>query len=160
MPPPPKDDLVEQLAKRLDHQFSLRKNGDTWPSYLTKIATPERLMLAVLLVWQFGGEFRDLQRQVEALATTKAEVEAIAIAMQTQIEEHRVITAEYKGTVDQLMTENATLAATAKGLNEQVSLTITRGEFNRVVQLQIIPRLEKIEKAQASAAAFSGEQKK
>jgi hypothetical protein len=156
----PEDDLVEQLVRKLDHRFSLRKNGDTWPSYLGKIATPERLMLVVLMVWQFGGEFRDLQRQVEALATTKAEVDAIAVAMQTQIEEHRVITAEYKGTVEALMMENAALAATAKSLNDRVGLAITRGDFNRVVQLQIIPRLEKIEKAQASAAAFSGEQQK
>jgi len=153
----PDSDLVEQLVKQLDHRASLKKNGDTWPSYLGKIATPERLMLAVLVVWQFGGEFRDLQLQVEALATTKDEVDAIAIAMQTQVEEHRVITAEYKDTVDQIMLENAALAETAKALNDRVGLAMTRGDFNRVVQLQIIPRLEKIEKAQASAAAFSGE---
>lgn len=159
----PSDDnrvLVAELLKALKHQQSLTKNGEPWADYLTKLITPGRIMWtflaignAIQLIWLLGVQYRDVQVRLEASDQTAAIVKGLEENTQKQ----DALTTELAGTVQALMNENAALATTAKGLNDRVSLTITRGEFNRVMQLQIIPRLEKIEKAQATAAQFSGE---
>ncbi len=151
---------MNEFIKALNERQSIRKNGDTWPDYFTKVITPGRVMWIVLAavyvvqaIWVAGTQFRDVQVRLEASDATADIVKGLEENTKKQGE----LTAELAGTIEALMVENAALASTAKGLNDRVMLTITRGEFQRVVQLQLIPRLEKIEKAQTSAAAFSGE---
>jgi hypothetical protein len=152
--------LVKELLEALAAQRSLKKNGESLPEWLLKVITPGRIMWFLLavsqlvqLTWIAGGKFRDVQVRLEASDQTAS----IVKGLEENTKKQDVITTELAGTVEELMAQNAALAATARGLNDRVSLTITRAEFNRAMQLQIIPRLEKIEKAQTTAAQFSGE---
>jgi len=153
--------LVKELLEAIDHRQSVKKNGDRLPAYLSRVITPGRIMwvlLAVMnviqLTWFAGGKFRDVQIRLEASDQTAAIVKGLEENTQKQGQ----LTAELAGTVEDLMKQNAALATTARGLDDRMA--VLRGDFNRTVQLQIIPRLEKIEKGQVSAAEFSGEQRK
>jgi len=157
---PDDEALADAIAARLAHRRSIKKNGEPWSEYFGKLITPGRLAWLVLfivqgiqLAWGAGRQFRDVQIRLESSDQTAAIVKGLEDNTATQ----GALTAELRDTVDRLMQENDVLAKTTRGLNEQVRLTVTRGEFQRVVQLQLIPRLEKIEKAQATAATFSGE---
>jgi hypothetical protein len=164
----PSDDnraLVNELLKALKHQQSLTKNGEPWADYFAKLITPGRIMWtflaignAIQLIWLLGVQYRDVQVRLDASDSTVGIVKGLEENTRKQGE----LQSTLADTVAALMAENAALASqndalatTARGLNDR--LAVLRGDFNRTVQLQIIPRLEKIEKSQASAAEFSGE---
>jgi len=164
----PSDDhraLVDDILKAIKHDRSIKKNGEPWPDYVAKLITPGRVMWtllaignAVQLIWLLGVQYRDVQVRLDASDSTVGIVKGLEENTRKQGD----LQAELADTVAAIMAENAALASqnevlatTARGLNDR--LAVLRGDFQRTVQLQIIPRLDKIEKAQSSAAEFSGE---
>jgi len=152
--------LADAIVKRLKAERSIKKNGEPWPEWFAKVITPGRIMWTILaianviqVIWLLGVQFRDVQIRLEASDQTADIVKGLEKNTAVQGE----LTEELGNTLNDLMVQTALLERTTKGLNDRVNATITRGEINRIVNLQLIPRLEKIEKAQTSAAAFSGE---
>jgi len=150
------DELLRQV-RELSHQRSLRKNGESWPAYVGKIVTPERVMLAVMLIWQFGGEWRDLKVKVDeniAAVQHKADqVDALAESVRLREETAKQLSIDTKATTDDLKAEMVSLT-------ERVNRTITRAEFNAAINNGVVPRLASIEKQLKSAAVYSGEQRR
>jgi len=153
----PRIDELLRTVRELSHQRSLRKNGESWPAYVGKIVTPERVMLAVMLIWQFGGEWRDMKVKVDdgiAKVTEKSEqVDALAETVRLREETAKQLAIDTRGTTDELKAEMA-------ALTDRVNRTITRNEFNAAINNGVVPRLASIEKQLKSAAVYSGEQRK
>ena len=150
--------LVAELLKAIDHRQSVKKNGEPWLEYFAKLITPGRIMWTFLAIcnvvslsWLAGIQFRDVQVRLEASDQTAGIVKGLEENTRKQGE----FNSELALTVEDLMKERTALATTVRTLNDR--LAVLRGDFNRTVQLQIVPRLEKIEKGQNSAAVFSGE---
>jgi hypothetical protein len=157
---PPHDPRIDELLKQvkdLAHQNSLKKNGESWPAYIGKIVTPERAMLAVMMVWQFGGEWRDMKVKVDEQLV---QVDTLAATVRAREETAKQLALDTQATTDDLRSDMAELSKATKGLEDRVSRTITRSEFNAAINTGIVPRLASIEKRLASAAVYSGEQRK
>ena len=140
------DDRLDELLKKFDHQFSLRKNGDNPMRYVLRLLTPERAMLLLLVVWQLGGQFRDIQVQVQRLSEREEHVQALTEDLSKQLEEARRLSLDQKATVEELTQTQERLASTTQEIDDRISRTVTRPEFNEA-RNSLVARLDRIEKA-------------
>jgi len=171
--------LVTELLKALNERHSVKKNGESWRAWIRKVSTPERWFALVTMlvttaftsIFWMGGEWRVWRSDVAAISAIKTEVTTTVTATKEEIakqmKEAAAVTAEarelnkkYEENVDALMEQTALLERTTRGLDQRVSRTVTRQDFNELANLvrnQIAPQLQRIEKASTSAAKFSGE---
>lgn len=146
------DNIREIMRKEIEESRSLRKNGSTWRSWLVKLFTPERVLLAVILVFQFGGNVADARRRLNEasrLASEAAEKAGLvakqADAAAAAVESARV---QIDGAQEQLRGVSVALEKQSqfnRDLDERIRRDVTRSEFMSVVQQQILPRLQRIE---------------
>ena len=146
--------LINELLTAIKHEHSIKKNGESWPEYIAKVITPGRIMWTLLaignviqIIWLMGIQFRDVQVRLEA---SEARRRASSRASKRTRASKGSSTASWRCTVEDLMNENRTALATTSGAST-TAWPSCAGDFNRTVQLQIVPRLDKIEKAQASS---------
>lgn len=143
--------MVHQELNDREGLRALRKNGDTWPEWLMKHLTIQNIAIAVLLIYQLGGR---VVRYDDAVETARIAAETARVAA-TAVQKQEQLSSEFLGDLNRLdgllERHSAQLKAqedTNRLLSEQVRLNVTRGEFQRVVQQQLVPRLERIEKGQ------------
>jgi septal ring factor EnvC (AmiA/AmiB activator) len=140
------DQIRELLRHELQAMVSLRKNGGTWGDYVTKIVTPERIMLVVLLVYQFGGQVQQIKQQLEYVTARDQEVTAQQEELTQQLAAARSLFTAQEETVLELMAHTDTLRTTTAGLDDRINRTVTRAEFKEALDQRILPRLERIER--------------
>lgn len=123
-----------------------KKNGDGLLGYLGRLITPERIALAFLLAYQVGGrvqeittEMRGFEQKNALLATQVADVNANV----ERLGHAQQAAAGLAVKQDAAITD---LKARTVALNQRLSLTVTRGEFQEAVEQRILPRLDRIEK--------------
>jgi hypothetical protein len=131
----------------LNDRTSLRKNGHTTKQYLSKVITPERVLLLAMTAftasYALGGEVRDIKAGIADTRTTKAAVEKLReqqLDMQEQIESTARLLAEQQQALN-------VLTGRVGGVDERLKLSVTRGEFQSAIQQQIVPRLTRIERS-------------
>lgn len=140
------NDAVETA---LEHRAKLGKNGETWTGYLRRLITPERIGLTVLLIYQLGGNVRDVQNKLET--TTRAAIDATqkAEAASRKADESaeaiRAARVELAATITDITTRLQQQATQDADLRDRVSRGVTRTEFTSTVEQQILPRLARIE---------------
>jgi septal ring factor EnvC (AmiA/AmiB activator) len=143
-------DLADQIRDLLRHELqaqqSYRKNGHTWGTYLTKLVTPERLMLAFLVVYQFGGQVQTIRQQLAYVTTRDREVTAQQAELTKQLQAYESLARAQEETVLELMSQTDALRTTTAALDDRINRTMTRGEFNAALTQRVLPRLDRIER--------------
>lgn len=149
--------VVHQIVRQsLDDRMSFRKGGTPWSEYLFRLATPERVLLAGLTVimWTFtlGGELRDFRQTVvdaRKAAVLAHELRAQQDEVLEQLAAGSRLIAEQHRAIEQMQTRLDTLATKAEiaDVSERMKESITRGEFQRTINSQIVPRLARIEQS-------------
>jgi hypothetical protein len=149
-------EIGEIFAHTLADRSSLKKNGHTWREWVVKVFTPERLVLIfvaiISMAYSFGGDIRAARTQLTTaaakadVASTKAELAAAKseAAAVTNVE----LQQQLQGVIHTLQEQKAQQATFNAQINDRVALAVTRAEFRSAVTQQILPRLERIEKAQ------------
>lgn len=147
-------DELENAHHRLESRFSLKKNGDTWKTYLGKVVTPERVMLLIMLIYQFGGQMQRVTTNLEGLDQRE----------QVLTQQHHELTAQMRAARDlqnmqgeivmDLMAQTNRLSEEGKRLEEarvrltdDMRRTVKRDEFERALKQQLLPRIDRIERA-------------
>lgn len=133
-------------------QSSLRKDGDTWPEYLVRVVTPERLGILAILVFQFGGQFQQFTTDVRDLKLAKATVEEqLKASRETLDKTHETLMLQaatlnrLESQTTRLTTENEKTQGLSLRLTDQIRGAVTRSEFNAAINQGILPRLDRIE---------------
>jgi hypothetical protein len=148
------EDRIAGVVKHvLEDQSSLKKNGHTWAEWLGKVVTPERVMLLGLTLFSLGGRLSDAQREL-AVATKQASDAidtAAAASKQAMVAAQQVAAttqtlSEVRKDIDAITKALKSAEASRVEMGGRVQLAVTRGEFQRVVNQQLIPRLERIER--------------
>lgn len=145
--------IAEVVRLALGQHFSVKKNGDTWAQYLGKVVTPDRLLLAAVLVFQFGGQFQQARAQLDGLVTDRQDVATQLAGARELLEKQQAAQSQQAATLnllrsqtDALMAESEKFRVLSTRLADQVRGSVTRNEFNTTVQQQLLPRLERIER--------------
>lgn len=136
---------------------SLKKNGHTWPQWFGKVLTVDRLILVAVavfsFVFNFGGQISDARRELKTAAqqaTTASQVAAVAASKsEDAAQKSQDATAEMLKMRTELTDVIAAMKkqqAVSDGLNERISLNVSRNEFRAALTQQVLPRLERIEK--------------
>lgn len=147
-------DRVEQYLEEIvreqesqKHRGSLRKNGESWKAYLGKVFTVDRILLLIVLIYQFGGQVQSFKTEqanvVQSQATIAKQHEAVLQQMRTASE----LQEETGQVVLELMSETDRLSKVSRTLEDRMNRTVTRAEFQSAIQQRLIPRLERIEKS-------------
>jgi hypothetical protein len=132
----------------LAHRQSLRKNGESWKAYLGKVFTVDRILLLIVLIYQLGGQVKSYTSQLEGLVKREEAVLDQQRTLTTQIAAQRGLVEEQGELVMGLMNETARLEQARRQLDDRISRTVTRQEFKAAIEERILPRLDRIEKAQ------------
>lgn len=135
---------IEQVVNHVfTERTSFKKNGGTWKQWAGKVVTIERAALAVVsagvIVFTAGGNFQAARRDL-ADAVTKS------TAASEENKKTAALIVDVKSEIADLtktMRVQATLNAT---FDQQLKLGVTRPEFFAVIQQQVLPRLERIER--------------
>lgn len=142
----------ESLKEALEHRAELRKNGETWKTYVFRVFTIDRVIMTVVLLVTLGRTFSDAQHQLsEAIdrANTATQLASTA-SQQATVASRKADDAaqalegartELAGVVADLQRQSAL----ESDLKERVALSVTRSEFSSALAQQILPRLERIE---------------
>lgn len=123
-----------------------KKNGDGLLGYIGRLITPERIALTVLLIYNLGGRVQQFTTSVTGLEKENAQLAGRVADVSGQLYRIAEQQSEAKGTLDKQDAAIAELQARTAALNNQIRLTVTRGEFREAVEQRIIPRLDRIEK--------------
>ncbi len=141
------------VREGIDSHFSMRKNGESWRDYLVKVITPDRILMAALLVYQVGGQVQLFKLQVNGLVDREKNLIVQQENLNKQQTAQRELQVEQSRTIerlrtetDTLMEENAKFRQISVRLTDQIKGSMTRSEFNSTVRQQILPRLERIER--------------
>lgn len=151
-----RDELTQMIsdgvADAFDHRAQLRKNGETWKTYVFRVFTLDRVIMTVVLLVTVGRYFSDAQHQLsDALDRANAATQmASAASQQATLASRKADDAAQalEGARTELSSVVADLhrqAALEADLKDRVALSMTRGEFSSALAQQIIPRLERIE---------------
>lgn len=142
------------VADALRNERSLKKNGDTWWEYVSKVITPERVLLVAVLVFNVGGR---VQKFDTDLALQREQTRAMQERTQVMATQHEHINLQLadvaglqKMQASLFVEQREQLSALAKlvgGLNAAQKLAVSRGEFNDAIQRQIVPRLDRLERS-------------
>jgi len=145
--------LRATIREELAAIHGLKKNGDTALEYIKRIVTPERVMLTFLLVYQLGGEVRNVRSQLDSLAVREkavtqqqAHLSHQMQSMSTLVQQQGELLLSQNATVDELMVQTDTLRRTTSVLDDRINNTVTRSEFAAAVTQRILPRLDRIER--------------
>lgn len=138
---------IQESQRVASHRNSLIKNGETWWQYIGKVFTVDRILLLIVLIYQIGGRVQyytsrldDVQKQQELVAKQhEAVVEQMrnTLTLQQQLAE----------AVEIQKSETARLSQVSRQLNDRISLTVTRREFERALAERISQPLNRIERA-------------
>lgn len=142
--------VLKKLAEQqyqLTQRQSLRKNGESWMRYLGKVFTLDRILLLIVLIYQFGGQVQSYKTQLANLVEARTAVIQQQAAVTEQVAVQKRITETQGESVAQLIAETNRLALVVGHLDDQMKLTITRSELKDAVDGRLIPRLERIEHA-------------
>lgn len=144
------------VDRKLGERLSLKKNGHTWGQYFEKSLTPERIFhlfaWVIVLAFTFGGNIRDAKQQLADAAAkadaASAKSEAAAIKADTAAKTIDQIRLDLSNAVNTIEEQKAAQIAFRAQVKDQLSTAVTRSEFRSVVTQEILPKLERIEKAQ------------
>lgn len=152
-----------EVRHELEDRASFKKNGHTWKEWLAKVATPERVGLTILAIlgmaYTFGGDVRAARKQLQEaaekadIASTKADLAASkSEAAASKAEASTLTQGELKEQIavlqQQVAESRQANEAFRRDVRSKLSVSVTRGEFSEAVERRIIPRLDRIEKAQ------------
>lgn len=143
---------IEYAIEKLAERQSMRKNGESWPQYVFgKVLTVDRVLMggiiAIQLVFSFGGQVQSARSQLESLVKAREAVVAQQDVLAQQVTIQQQITAAQGTSVDRLMSETTRLSRVVGQLDDQMKQTVKRAELKDAVEGRLIPRLERIEKA-------------
>lgn len=124
----------------------LRKNGDTWPGWLMKVFTLDRIVGGIALIFLLGqkaqvytggldGAVADIKRIVSEQMAFRNEVAADIADVRRLVEDQKQKADAHAAAESRLHRE----------LEDRLSASITRGEVNQMTD-QIIRRLDRIER--------------
>jgi hypothetical protein len=141
-------ELIQHLRRvvREESGFkSLRKNGESWPAWVAKIVTPDRVLWFFMALFVLGGRAEkytnDLSTALSTTSSLKSDIDELKTTIQSQ---EKLIRAQAD-----MASEQERMHATktdVSRLGSQVQLTITRQEWQSTMRTQILPRLERIER--------------
>ncbi len=146
--------LAQIVAEQIGKHFSVIKNGETWREYLGKVFSPQNLILITIFVFNVGGAVRDYQAQLSgATNDVKALGQQVAAAKE-QIAALQNINVAQTDTLDRLILERNELSSQVKQFKEaslqfddRLRRTVTRQDFDAALNLRVLPRLERMERA-------------
>jgi hypothetical protein len=134
------------LREILQERSRLLKNGETWGEYLGKWITPQNLVLVVMAGFTIGGRVQqaqtDITKALDSNARLVGEIATLSKAVDTQ---QKAVDAQQEAIEAQR--EMFATRQNLESLQERVRLNVTRREFREAIELQIVPRLDRIEKA-------------
>ena len=142
-------DLESVIRQAVRHEFEargLRKNGETWATYVSRQITPERIGLVVLLLFNFGGAARDAQQQLKVSTEQAAAASANAATASRTADRAAASLEETRQQLDRMTTDLKQQAEANRDLKDRVALSVTRAEFSAALAQQVLPRLERIER--------------
>ncbi len=142
--------LVEQLREIIRHELgdraSLKKNGHTWGQYLGKLVTPERVMLAILAVFSFGGRVQEMQAGVAEAVKVAAQAKEVQTRLLKEISSLRDTVDEQKSVIADQQMSHATKSDVV-AVSDRIRLNVTRREFEEAIYRGLVPRLDRIEQS-------------
>lgn len=137
---------VKDAVRDLLGVRGLVKNGESWGTFLLRQITLERIGLVILVLFQVGGGWQQAKHEL-AVATDRA------IALTAQIE---AVGNKVDGVANKVNATTEGLAivqydmqrrqALETDRDDRINQSITRAEFNTVVNQQLLPRLDRIER--------------
>lgn len=150
----PRLDRIEQYLEHIQseqeaikHRGSLLKNGDSWKDYLGKVFTVDRILLLILLIYQFGGQVATFNRERSDVLQSQASLTKQHDTVLQQMKAAQELQSDTGEAVLTLYRETDRLAKVSRQLEDRMNRTVTRSEFQSTVQQRLLPRLERIEKA-------------
>lgn len=137
----------------LDSRFQLGKNGEGWKDYVGRLVTPERLGLAILLVYQLGGGVNEARQAIQAAAAQAviASARADQASQKADIASQKADSAaaallSSQQQIDTLVADMHQHAERDAELKESVSQRVTRSDFKQAIEQELKPRLDRIER--------------
>lgn len=148
-----RDDMRRLMREVIRDERSLRKNGDDLASWLKhKVLTPERVALAILIIFQFGGRWQRFETDLSAYQERTRMMEAQHRAINDEIARITGYLKDVRALVD---LQNKLGVAQAAELKDQASrlsavatqqqAAPTRRDINAIANQQLLPRLQRIE---------------
>lgn len=145
--------LIKSIVQdAIRDERSFRRNGHTWAQWFEKIVTPQNVLLAIIVVFQFGGKVQrfdtDLSTQQERTRVMQAQHEEINRQIADIIllmKKSDAALSETRAQLDELRRSANQRAAAMTVLSDQVHQAVKRNEFNAAVNQTIVPKLERIE---------------
>jgi hypothetical protein len=144
--------LVTVLRKIVHDEVKTRtsswpkKNGDGLLGYIGRLVTPERIMLAIVLVYQLGGRVQQFTTNISTLEAKNQQLAAQIADVNANVERLGHAQQAAAGLAEKQDVAITDLKARAVALNQRLALTVTRGEFREAIEQRILPRLDRIEK--------------
>lgn len=119
---------------------SLKKNGESWPVFITRQITFDRIILIGLAVFALGRTVQQYDEKV----TQAINAAAIITEQQRQTaNELKILREQVAQQADQLQRASEQV----KMFEDALRLTVQRTEFRSTVDQQILPRLNRMEVA-------------
>lgn len=139
--------VEEAIAAQLDHRLigTWKKNGHSWSHWFGTFLSPDRAAaIVVTLLLGAVGVGMYLERRDRQLTDAFRDSQIAVVSVQA-VEQHlRDEVARLQSVIDSGQQMTADEVAL---IRNEISLAVTRVEFNAAIRQQILPRLDRIEKS-------------